>query len=174
MEPSGRRSATPRPLRSEVAGVDYGLALVIFDAECASRTARSLPNNLLLLIADAHHILSQQFLIVVDLVEERDRNVARVQDALSTPTVIQNRSTRQGPRGHDRPYLVQWVVDVAGKRGFGHYRARVEAQGIDPRSGEYIDDVNRRYDANRDTVAIAHHGEGCMRILIRQNLGGIK
>jgi len=43
-----------------------------------------------------------------------------------------------------------------------------------PRCGEYIDDVNRRYDANRDTVAIAHHGEGCMRILVRQNLCGIK
>jgi hypothetical protein len=33
-----------------------------------------------------------------------------------------------------------------------------------------MNDVNRRYHANRDTVAIAHHDEGRMRILVRQNL----
>src|SRR5262249_30205214 len=75
------------------------------------------PNNSLLLIADAHHIVSQQFLIVVDLVDERDRNVAGEQDALGPPIVIQNRSTRQSPGVHDRPYLLQCLVDVTGKRG---------------------------------------------------------
>ena len=91
-----------------------------------------------LLIANAHHIVAQQYLLIIDLVEERDRNVARVQDALGSPIIIQNRSTWQGPRIHDRPYLLQCLVNVTRKHGFGHYRARVETQGINPRGGEYV------------------------------------
>ena len=53
------------------------------------------------------------------------------------------------------------------KQGFGHYRARVETQGISPRGGEYVEDVASRDHANRDTVALAHHDEG--RIPIRWN-----
>jgi len=41
-----------------------------------------------LLIANAHHIVSQQFLVVIDLVKERDRNVAREQNALGPPIAI--------------------------------------------------------------------------------------
>jgi hypothetical protein len=63
---------------------------------------------------------------------------------------------------------------VTGKRGFGHYRARVAAQGINPRGREYMNDVNRCYHANGDAVAIADHNEGRMRSLVRQNLGDVK
>ena len=70
----------------------------------------------------------------------------------------------QGPRAHGRPYLLQILVNVTSKQGFGHYRARVETHGIDPRGGEYIEDVATRDHANRDTVAIAHYDEGCIPI----------
>jgi hypothetical protein len=56
----------------------------------------SCTNNPLLLIADTHHIVSQQLVIIIGLADERDRDVAREQDALGPPIVIQNRSARQG------------------------------------------------------------------------------
>jgi hypothetical protein len=74
--------------------------------------------------------------------------------------VIHNWSTWQNPRVHDRPYLLQVLVNATRKHGRGHYRARVETEGINPRGGKYVDDVVTRDHANRDTVAIAHHDEG--------------
>jgi hypothetical protein len=41
-----------------------------------------------LLIANAHHIVAQQYLLMSNLVEERARNVARVHDAQGAPIVI--------------------------------------------------------------------------------------
>jgi hypothetical protein len=53
---------------------------------------------------------------------------------------------------------------MTSEQGFGHYRARVETHGIDPRGSEYIENVATRDHANRDTAAIAHHDEGCIPI----------
>src|SRR6478736_828062 len=78
-----------------------------------------------LLIANAHHVVAQQYLLIIDLVDERNRNVARVQYALGSPIVIHNWSTWQNPRVHDRPYLLQVLVNATRKHGLGHYRARV-------------------------------------------------
>ena len=64
---------------------------------CSSRRINSL------LIANAHLIVPQQYLLIIDLAHERNRNVACVQDALGSPIVIQNRSTWQSPRVHDGP-----------------------------------------------------------------------
>jgi hypothetical protein len=88
-----------------------------------------------------------------------------MQDALGSPIVVQNRSTWQGARVHDRPYLLQFLVNVTRKQGFGHYRARVEIQGVSPSGGEYFEDVASRDHANGDTVAIAHHDERRIPIL---------
>src|SRR4029078_9408337 len=97
---------------------------------------------------------------MIDLVEERDRNIARVHDALRSAIVIQNRSTRKGLRVHCLPYLLQCLVSMAGQHGGGHYRSRVKPRRVTPRRGEYADDMATRDHSNSDTVAIAHHHEG--------------
>jgi hypothetical protein len=44
-----------------------------------------------LFIANAHHVVAQQYFVIIDLVDERNCDVARVQYALGSPPVIPRR-----------------------------------------------------------------------------------
>src|SRR5688572_13201946 len=124
-----------------------------------------------LLIADAQDVIAQQFFFLRDLVEKREREIARVDYSQGSSFTVDNRGASKGPLVQDRPDPFQRLLDMARENWRGHHGARARAQHVGSAAGEQLDDVAPANHTYSGAAAIAYDHE--RRFGICKNPGGL-
>src|SRR5208337_1702318 len=71
-------------------------------------------------VTDAHHIISQEHLLMLDLFEKSFEHIPRVEHGDWPRVLIQDGYVLQPPVFHRRPHVMQQVIGVEGHDGPGH------------------------------------------------------